>query len=117
MWMNEWDVEEAVDFWQKHPTLGPATQTLQNLVNIVNRNSDGWPYWQKPSRAANKLRERIDPATNTKRGWGVHRGSEFHDPTAAEVRKTYTPIKAFITGMGGGNYAIELVEPRQGATV
>ena len=84
MWMNEMDVIEQTALWNgewNHPTLGPATQTLFNLMKMVNSNSDGWPYWKKPANAA-------------------------------EIRKAYTPIKAFITRMGGGNFAIEFIEPR-----
>ena len=117
MWMNEYDVEDACAMWANHPTLGPATQTLRNLVDMTNHNSDGWPYWKKPANAAKKLMELIQTATNTKRGWGRYDTRDFKDPTAAEIRKAYAPIKAFITRMGGGNFAIEFIEPRSEVTV
>lgn len=54
MSMNEYDIDDAVARWrvETHPNLAAAALTLQNLVRVVNRNSDGWPYWQPPSRAA-----------------------------------------------------------------
>lgn len=93
-WMNEYDVRDEADFWFGHPVMGPATETLANLVEVVNGNSDGWPYWKAPAKAAAKLMALIEQAdSRTGAGWeGV--------PTAAEIRKAYTPIKAFLTRKG-----------------
>jgi len=98
MWMNEWEIDEAVDRYRDHPVLGPATRTLSNLRDATNRNSDGWPYWQKPSRAAKRLMELIQ-------GYGldprnVRFDRERADATVAKLRVAYSPIKAFRTRTG-----------------
>lgn len=90
-WLNEYEVEDAARAFADHPTLGPATRTLENLVNVVNRSSDGWPYWQKPSRAAAKLQGLIYDAHC--RRWDEVRT----DVTPAEVKAAYRPIRAFLT--------------------
>jgi hypothetical protein len=55
LFMNEHEVREAAHRYRAHPTLGPATRTLAALVEWTNCNSDGWPYWPKPCRAARAL--------------------------------------------------------------
>jgi hypothetical protein len=40
--MNEMEIEEATERFLFHPVLGPATRTLENLMNGVNACSDGW---------------------------------------------------------------------------
>jgi len=101
--MNEWDIEDAQRRFRNHAALGPATQTLANLRNVVNANSDGWPYWSKPVRSAAKLMELIEgDGTNQAR-------QDAEKVTAAQVRKAYTPIKAFLTRSG---LTCEIVDPR-----
>jgi hypothetical protein len=93
LFLNEAEIDAAVYNWQNHPTLGPATKTLQNLKDCANQNSDGWCYWPKPCRAAKSLQELIQ-------GNVEDRYSSRLDVTAAQVRKTYAPIKAFLTRSG-----------------
>lgn len=82
MFMNEWDIEEAKDRHESHPVLGPATRTLKHFMDIVNANSDGWPYWSAAPKAARKLMELIqNPATATE----------------AAYRKALTPIRTLLT--------------------
>jgi len=90
--LNEHEVEDAARQRAGHPTLGPATATLANLVRWANDNSDGWAYWPKPCRAAARLQALID-------GDGSWEGRYGDRPevTAADVRKTYGPIKALLT--------------------
>lgn len=103
--MNEWEVEGASTLYAQHPILGPATRTLANLVQMANESSDGWAYWPKPARAADRLMTLIkgDPS------W-----QPFHwdrqDVTEAQLRKAYTPIKAFLTRSG---MSCELVMPEE----
>lgn len=101
VWMNEYEIDDAVRRYEGHPALGPAARTLRNLRDEVNRNSDGWPYWKKPARAAQQLMTLVvgDPRD---------RFNDRDDVTAAQVRKTYTPIKAFLTRNG---LTIELEDP------
>jgi hypothetical protein len=59
MFMNEHEIADAAERYRDHPILGPATRTLRNLAEWTNENSDGWPYWSKPIRAAARLQEMI----------------------------------------------------------
>jgi len=87
--MNRWEVEEAADRHADDPILGPATQTLRNLMEWTDRNSDGWAYWPKPVRAAARLIELIE------------KSHPYHWPreevTLAEYKAALRPIKAFRT--------------------
>lgn len=87
--MNRWEVEDAADRHVQHPILGPATQTLRNLMEWTDRNSDGWPYWPKPVRAAAKLIELIE------RSHPYHRPQQ--EATIEEYKAALRPIKAFRT--------------------
>lgn len=101
--MNEYEIEEARDRYAEHPVLGPATETLANLRDAANMNSDGWAYWPKPARAAAKLMDLIE-----RDGTARYRfDSEREDATVAELRKALAPIKAFRTRSG---IAFEIVE-------
>lgn len=93
-WLNEYEVEEAARMFEGDPVLGPATQTLANLVDCVNHCSDGWPYWAPPSRAAGKLQYIIQSEMNFRR-----RGLSA-TATPDQVRKALVPIKSFLTRRG-----------------
>ena len=95
--MNQWEVEKAAQRYNRHIILGPATQTLENLMEWTNHNSDGWAYWPKPARAAAKLMEIIDR----------DRGFDRPDITPNELRKAMSSIKAFRTRQ---NADFEIVE-------
>ncbi len=84
MWMNNWEIDEKANRYQNHPVLGPASKFLQDFKDVINANSDGWPYWKPASRAATKLMELVstqDPSSVTE----------------AQVKAAMTPIKAFCT--------------------
>jgi len=92
MWMNEMEIEDYAERFRGHPVLGPATRTLAALRDWVNGNSDGWPYWQPPARAAAKLMTLIHEAD-------VHRRAGVPDaePTAAQYKAALTPLRSFRT--------------------
>ena len=94
-WMNESDVEQARRRWAAHPVLGPATLTLCNLVEAVNANSDGWPYWRPPALAAAKLMDLIE-----RDGTAQYFRGPRDDATADELAKAYVPLKSFRTRRG-----------------
>ncbi len=94
--MNEWEIEEAADRYRNHPVLGPATKTLLDLVEVVNRNSDGWPYWRLPSRAAAHVMAMIERDGTAR----YHFDETRADATAEELRRAYVPLKAFRTKTG-----------------
>jgi len=100
-WMNEWEIEEIVERFDasETPNLAAGAHALQALEYWTNRNSDGWPYWQKPSRAAVRLMtllndEKRDPALSGRRDY------DPSDVTKAELAKALTPIKSFLTRQG-----------------
>jgi hypothetical protein len=103
LFMNEYDVADAKRRYAEHPVLGPATTTLANLVEWTNANSDGWPYWSKPCRAAKALQRLIqgDPPTS----W---RDDERVDATPEKLRLALRPIKSFRTRHGA---SFDIVEP------
>jgi hypothetical protein len=103
--MNHWDIEDAAERWRNHPVLGPATQTLRNLRNATDRNSDGWAYWPKPVRAAAKLMELIEGD-----GTNQYRYGNRDDATSAKLHAAYRPLKSFRTRSGLG---FEIVEQHQ----
>ena len=86
MFMNTWEIDEAVDLFRTHPLLGPATRTLANLRDHADHNSDGWAYWPKPARAAKQLQELIHYTPDGVPWWDTDRV----DVTKAQVRKAYT---------------------------
>ena len=98
MFMNEMDVEYLAGKYEGDAVMGPATRTLENLVQATNACSDGWPYWQKPARAAKKLmtliqeQDRLSP-------YSVRPGQP-EPATAADVRASYRAIKSFRTREG-----------------
>jgi len=94
MFMNTWEIDMAQDRFRDHPLLGPATQTLANLRDAANANSDGWAYWPKPCRAAAKLQALIQGDRLS------HFDDVRADVTADALRKAYAPIKAFRTRSG-----------------
>lgn len=95
-YMNDWDISDAEARYREHPILGPATRTLRNLADWTNRNSDGWAYWPKPTRAAERLMEMIE-----RDGTSRYRlDDEREDVTAEEYAKALRPIKSFRTRHG-----------------
>lgn len=105
--MNEWDVTEAMEQHRFHPILGPATETLYNLMRWSNTNSDGWAYWPKPCKAARKLQEFIQGDGS----WDARYGDR-PDVTEAKLKAAYSPIKAFLTRQGISATGI-IIEPTQ----
>lgn len=89
--MNDYDISRALDDYADHPVLGPASQTLANLAEWTDRNSDGWAYWPKPTRAASKLIELIT-------GDGTWQAQQdLSRATPAAYAAALRPVKAFRT--------------------
>ena len=100
--MNEYDIEAKQYVYAGHPILGPAMQTLVNLVDWTNSNSDGWAYWSKPVRAAAKVMELIE------QDYSNRYDRDRADVTLAEYRKALVPIKAFRTRQGASFEVVEV---------
>ena len=87
-WMNQMEIEEAVNGCANHPVLGPATRFLNALMESVNEQSDGWPYWKAPSKAASALQELIHANISV---WGIPLDNV--NITLKDVEVTLKPIK------------------------
>ncbi len=113
MWMNEYDVEDAFRRWvplaDEFPNLASAAITMTNLVYWTNNNSDGWPYWKKPSRASQKLQDLLTEAEVAFR-----RSPDVEDISDADYKKALTPIKSFRTKY---NAVFTIATPRLTAIV
>lgn len=105
-WLNEHEVDEMYDRLDTAhppvPNLTTAASILDALVAWTNANSDGWPYWNKPSQAAQTLQEMLQD-----RSYAIRFGQD-RDGTALEdldlspemLNKALRPIKAFLTRQG-----------------
>jgi tRNA C32,U32 (ribose-2'-O)-methylase TrmJ len=98
-WMNEYEIEEMQHRIEKDetPNLAEAAWVLNNLMNWTNRNSDGWPYWQKPSRAAKTLMGLLHERDYAIRFGHDRMGKPLEDITKAQLTAAIRPIKAFFT--------------------
>ena len=104
--MNHWDIEEACQRWSNHSVLGPASQTMRNLRDAADANSDGWAYWPKPARSAAKLMELIEG-----NGTNEYRYGPREDATSERLKAAYRPIKAFRTRSGLDFEIVETFHP------
>jgi hypothetical protein len=92
--MSEYEIEESLRFTaiNELPNLRKGAEVLSRLKDWTNSCSDGWPYWQKPARAADRLMNHLADARTQ-----YHRGNGDGDITEAELKKAITPIKSFLT--------------------
>jgi hypothetical protein len=88
--MNEYDVEDALARFDPDvtPNRVRAAENLARLVEWTNSNSDGWPYWTKPARAAAKVMDLLEGDGT----WADRNRLESEDCTAAELAKALAPI-------------------------
>jgi hypothetical protein len=91
MWMNRFDIEIAAENCAGHPVLGPATRFLKALMESVDQQSDGWPYWSAPSKSAEKLMELIKQNTG-----GMWHPSSSTFITLKDVTKAIIPIRKMV---------------------
>lgn len=94
-WLNEWDIELAVERWEDYPNLGTGARALDALAAWTNGNSDGWPYWAKPARASARLMGLL-AAKETE----YRQGGSVADLSDSELSQVLRPIKAFLTRQG-----------------
>lgn len=90
-YMNTHEIAAAVMSTspEARPNFQRAAETLANLAQWTDENSDGWAYWRKPSQASQRLQRLVYAA-------------QFRDAdcTAAEVAAVLVPVKAFLTRQG-----------------
>jgi hypothetical protein len=97
LYMNDYDLDIALRrFAQgRTPNRLRLTVVVANLADWANDNSDGWAYWPKPARAAEKAMLLIRSTTNAE-----NQEQESTDATDEEVTAALTPVKAFLTRQG-----------------
>jgi len=102
MWMNEYDVMQAQYLFDPAvvPNLAQGAYVLHNLMDWTNDNSDGWPYWNKPSRAADRLMTMLQDHSYAAQFGHDRQGNPLTDVSAADLTKALAPIKAFLTRQG-----------------
>lgn len=84
MFMNTFEIEDAVRRHAGHPVLSRASIILLGLSSLADACSDGWCYWRKPVLAARKLMELVEYGSKV-------------EPTRENFKKALVPIKAFLT--------------------
>lgn len=95
MWMNEHEIERALELVEERlPDVAPYARFLLDWKDVVNANSDGWPYWKPASRAAHRLMEGVSDAVDSLRD------SRKSPPSADDLRRALTPIRSFATKHG-----------------
>lgn len=99
--MNEYEIEEALRWFDEEdqPNLIHAARVLYRLMRWTNGCSDGWPYWQKPRRASQKLQALVTDGREANR----RRFGDFTDITEAQLKAAFTPIKSMLTREGAAH--------------
>lgn len=97
MWMNE---HEVVDITRRFsadatPNLAVGAGVLYALMMWTNANSDGWPFWPQPGRAAATLMDTLRGA-----GAMARKGTLLDDIREADLNRALRPVKAFLTRQG-----------------
>jgi len=101
MFMNEYDVVETLantaDQVDEVPNMYAAARVLHALMEWTNTNSDGWPYWQPPQRAASRITNMFHDRNYALRFGNARDGSPLTDITETELLRLFVPVKAFLT--------------------
>jgi hypothetical protein len=89
-WLNQSDIEGMAERRHACPNVRKGVKLLYVLMQAVNDQSDGWPYWSAPSRAAARLMELLDDRANPFRG-------PSRTMTEQELKAAVTPIRRMVT--------------------
>ena len=92
--MNDYDLDCARSRFGRGQTPNrlALVMVVDNLREWADSHSDGWAYWPKPARAADKAMTLINSRTSREND-----EQERHDITEAEMLAAVRPIKAFLT--------------------
>jgi hypothetical protein len=95
--MNDYDIDRALRTFDPMttPNRAYAAAVVANLADWANRNSDGWAYWPKPCRAAEKTMRLVASTTNAEND-----RRRRVDATDAELTAALRPVKSFLTRHG-----------------
>ena len=95
--MNDYDIEIAQYRYSQGetPNREKVADAVAKLADWADNNSDGWAYWPKPAKAAEKAMSLLDP-----RDYKEYVRFEDEDATDAEITAAFRPIKSFLTRNG-----------------
>jgi hypothetical protein len=100
LFASEWDIhgwQQAFNAATGYPNLGRLADNLDALREWTNDNSDGWAYWVKPRRAAQRIIATLHTTASDLRDY---RSGDVVDLTEADVKRLLAPVKAFLTRQG-----------------
>lgn len=90
MWMNQSEIEWANTRNHQCPNVRKGLKLLLRLMQAINNQSDGWPYWTAGSKSSENLQKLLHTAGNL--------NHDTHgEITAAQLRKAITPIRTMVT--------------------
>lgn len=91
--MNDYDIDQARRRYGRGETPNRLALAIvvDRLAEWANDNSDGWAYWPKPCRAAEKAIELIESTA-----YPEFERRQHEDITDAEMLAAVKPIKAFL---------------------
>jgi hypothetical protein len=95
-WLNESEIDEAMQMFAEDPLLGPAVRYLDEYRQLVDDNSDGWCYWGYGTKCADDLCNLIETARNSKVRAFVWSDPPSKPPTEAEIEKACRKIRTFM---------------------
>lgn len=93
-YMNDYDLAMADQRYRRGETPNRYALVLvvAHLVEETNFVSDGWAYWPKPCRAAERAIREIESTA-----YPEHERRQHEDITDAELRAAVQPIRSFLT--------------------
>jgi hypothetical protein len=95
MFMNEFDIDNTIASLEKMGSpLAPYARYLGSWRDVINSNSDGWPFWKVGHQAASKLSVVLDDAMS------FYRGRLSAEPSVDDARKALAPIRSAATRHG-----------------
>lgn len=93
-YMNDYDLDNARSRFTRAtcPNRLALVMVVDHLREWANNHSDGWAYWPKPARAADRAMSLIESRT-----YAENQEQERHDITDEEMLAAVQPIKSFLT--------------------
>lgn len=100
--MNEMEIDEALALVKQRQLVEfiPYVQYLSDWRDVVNANSDGWPYWAGGVKAAAKLIEQVENLVQYVRNAPADRFNftpKQPRPWQEACKRALSPIKACAT--------------------
>lgn len=90
MFMNQSEIEDIASRRHACPNVRKGVKLMQELMQAVNDQSDGWAYWTPPSKSCEKLQALLATAGN------LHHGTNG-TITDAQLKAAISPIRSMVT--------------------